>query len=79
MMPRASQPGDDNVATGLSRRAFIKATGQTGMALAASAGLGWLGGMAPALAQTRTLHILEWSSFVKEADVERDRQAAEFG
>lgn len=79
MMPRASQPGADNVATVLSRRAFIKATGQTGMALAASAGLGWLGGMAPALAQTRTLHILEWSSFVKEADVERDRQAAEFG
>ena len=38
----------------------------------------WVG-KAPALAQTKTLHILEWSSFVKEADVERDRQAAEFG
>ena len=79
MALRASQPGDENAAQGLSRRAFIKATGHTGMALAASAGLGWLGGTAPAFAQTRTLHILEWSSFVKEADVERDRQAAEFG
>jgi multiple sugar transport system substrate-binding protein len=49
------------------------------MAWAAATELGMLGGKAPAFAQTRTLHILEWSSFVKEADVERDRQAAEFG
>jgi multiple sugar transport system substrate-binding protein len=63
----------------MSRRTFLSTTGKAGAALAASAGLGILGGKAPAFAQTRTLHILEWSSFVKEADVERDRQAAEFG
>jgi multiple sugar transport system substrate-binding protein len=79
MASKASQPGDDNIAKGLSRRAFMKATGQAGIAFASSASLAWLGGVAPAFAQTRTLHILEWSSFVKEADVERDRQAAEFG
>jgi ABC-type glycerol-3-phosphate transport system substrate-binding protein len=36
-------------------------------------------GKAPALAQTRILHVLEWSSFVPAADVIRDQQAAEFG
>ena len=64
---------------GISRRTFLNTTGKVGIALAAGAGLEVWGGKAPALAQTKTLHILEWSSFVKEADVERDRQAAEFG
>jgi multiple sugar transport system substrate-binding protein len=49
------------------------------MALAAAVGVEFGGGKAPAFAQTRTLHILEWSSFVKEADVIRDQQAADFG
>jgi multiple sugar transport system substrate-binding protein len=49
------------------------------MALAAAAGAEFVGGQAPAFAQTRTLHVLEWSSFVPAADVLRDQQAAEFG
>lgn len=61
---------------GLSRRDFIK----TSTAAAMATGTGWsLFGQAPAWAQDRELHILEWSSFVKPADVETDRQAAEFG
>lgn len=61
---------------GMSRRDFIKTTS----GLAVAAGTGWsLLGQAPAFAQERTLHILEWSSFVKPADEETDRQAAEFG
>lgn len=61
---------------GMSRRDFIKTT--SGLAVAAGTGLG-LFGQAPAIAQDRELHVLEWSSFVKPADVETDRQAAEFG
>src|SRR5215813_11915519 len=60
---------------GLTRRAFLS----TSMALAAAAGTEFVTGQAPALAQTRTLHVLEWSSFVPAADVIRDQQAAEFG
>ena len=60
---------------GLTRRAFLS----TSMALAAAAGAEFVGGKAPALAQTRTLHVLEWTSFVPAADVVRDQQAAEFG
>ena len=59
----------------VTRRAFLT----TSMALAAAAGVEFVGGKAPVFAQARTLHILEWSSFVKEADVIRDQQAAEFG
>ena len=73
------QQADGKRPGGMTRRAFLCATGKAGMALAATAGVGFLGGRAPALAQTRTLHVLEWSSFVKEADVIRDQQAAEFG
>lgn len=75
----AATPQDSKDTGRLNRRAFLKATGTVGMALAAGTGAGILGGKAPAFAQARTLHVLEWSSFVKEADVERDRQAAEFG
>jgi ABC-type glycerol-3-phosphate transport system substrate-binding protein len=49
------------------------------LTLAAAAGVEFVGGKAPAFAQTRTLHVLEWSSFVPAADVIRDQQAAEFG
>ena len=75
MPQRVPQQAGESPAGGLTRRAFLTA----GMALAAAAGVEFVGGKAPALAQTRTLHILEWSSFVKEADVIRDQQTAEFG
>jgi multiple sugar transport system substrate-binding protein len=65
--------------TGLTRREFVKAASSTGLALAAGTSLSLFGGQAPAFAQSRELHILEWSSFVKPADVETDRQAEEFG
>ena len=62
----------------LSRRDFVKTTGAAAV-VATGAGLGLFGGKAPAFAQSRELHVLEWSSFVKEADKEVDAQAAEFG
>ena len=64
---------------GMTRRDFVKGTGGAGLAVAAGTGLGLFGGQAPAFAQSRELHILEWSSFIKPADVETNRQAAEFG
>ncbi|MBI4639516.1 MAG: extracellular solute-binding protein [Candidatus Tectomicrobia bacterium] len=78
-MKKNAQLQDGNPKEGLSRREFVKTTAKAGVALATGAGLGLFGGKAPAIAETRTLHILEWSSFVKQADVERDRQAEEFG
>lgn len=70
--------GEAEQSEGLSRRDFVKRTG-TGLAVAAGAGAGLFGGQPPARGQRRTLHILEWSSFISEADAETDRQAAEFG
>ena len=75
MPQRALQQAGGNPAGGLTRRAFLS----TSMVLAAAAGAEFVTGQAPALAQTRTLHVLEWSSFVPAADVIRDQQAAEFG
>ncbi len=75
MPQRVPQQAGASPTGGLTRRAFLT----TSMALAAAAGVEFVGGKAPALAQTRTLHILEWSSFVPAADVVRDQQAAEFG
>ena len=75
MPQRVPQQAGGNPAGGLTRRAFLS----TSMALAAAAGAEFVGGKAPALAQTRTLHVLEWTSFVPAADVVRDQQAAEFG
>ena len=75
MPQRVPQQAGASPAGGLTRRAFLT----TSMALAAAAGVEFVGGKAPALAQTRTLHVLEWSSFVPAADVLRDQQAAEFG
>ena len=72
----------DNAAgkNGVTRREFVKTTGKASLAAgAAGVGLGLYGGKAPAYAQSRELHILEWSSFIKDADVETDHQAAEFG
>jgi multiple sugar transport system substrate-binding protein len=59
----------------MTRRTFLTAS----VALAATAGVEFVGGQAPAFAQTRTLHVLEWSSFIPAADVVTDQQAAEFG
>ncbi len=38
----------------------------------------FLGGKAPAIAQERSVHYMQWTSFIPAADVETDRQAAEF-
>ncbi len=75
MRPRVSWPTHGHTPEGMTRRAFLTAS----MALAATAGVEFVGGQAPAFAQTRTLHVLEWSSFVPAADVVTDQQAAEFG
>jgi multiple sugar transport system substrate-binding protein len=71
--PQSPQPS-----AGLGRREWLKTTGAAA-AVATGAGLGLFGGKAPAFAQQRELKVLMWSSFVKEADVEVDRQAVEFG
>src|SRR5437867_10554587 len=75
MRPRVSWPTPGHTPEGMTRRTFLTAS----MALAATAGAEFIGGRAPAFAQTRTLHVLEWSSFVPVADVVTDQQAAEFG
>lgn len=59
----------------LTRRGLL--TGAAGAA--AIAGLGVWGGKAPAFAQARTLHVLAWSHFIKEADtLMRDELAPAF-
>jgi multiple sugar transport system substrate-binding protein len=73
-----TEPSQSRPRARLTRRQFVKGTGLAAAGVA-GAGLGLFGGKAPAFAQSRELHVLEWSSFVKEADVEVDRQAAEFG
>ena len=60
---------------GMTRRKFVETTAVAGGALVAAP---FLGGKAPAYAQARKVHYLQWTSFVKDADVEIDRQAAEF-
>ncbi len=60
---------------GLTRRQFTQNTALTGAAFAAAS---FLGGQAPAIAQARKLHYLQWSSFIGEADPEISRQAEEF-
>ncbi len=63
---------------GITRRQALKAAG-AGVIGSGLLGAGLFGGKPPAYAQERTLHVLEWSSFVPEADKEVDRQAVEFG
>ena len=60
---------------GLTRRQFTQNTALTGTAFAAAS---FLGGQAPAIAQERKLHYLQWSSFIGDADPEISRQAEEF-
>jgi multiple sugar transport system substrate-binding protein len=59
----------------MTRRRFVETTAVAGGALVAAP---FLGGKAPAYAQARKLHYLQWSSFIPAADVEIDRQAEEF-
>lgn len=72
--PQATEPHKN----GVTRRRFVQTTG-TGLAVAAGTGLGLFGGKPPAKGQRRTMHVLDWSSFVGPADTEVDRQAEEFG
>jgi multiple sugar transport system substrate-binding protein len=65
-----------STATGaMTRRKFVETTAVAGGALAATP---FLGGKAPAYAQERKVHYLQWTSFIPAADVEIDRQAEEF-
>jgi multiple sugar transport system substrate-binding protein len=59
---------------GMTRRRFVETTAVAGGALAVP----FLGGKAPAIAQERRVHYLQWTSFIPAADVEVDRQAEEF-
>ena len=61
--------------TAMTRRKFVETTAVAGGALVAAP---FLGGKAPAYAQARKLHYLQWSSFIPAADVEINRQAEEF-
>jgi multiple sugar transport system substrate-binding protein len=61
--------------SGLTRRKFVETTAIAGAAAAVTP---FLGGKAPAIAQERKVHYLQWTSFVPAADVETDRQAEEF-
>lgn len=60
---------------GLTRRKFVETTAIAGATVAVTP---FLGGKAPAYAQARKLHYLQWSSFIPAADVEINRQAEEF-
>ena len=59
----------------MTRRKFVETTAVAGGTLLAAP---FLGGKAPAYAQARKLHYLQWSSFVPAADEEIKRQAEEF-
>ncbi len=61
--------------TAMTRRRFVETTAVAGGALVAAP---FLGGKAPAYAQARQLHYLQWSSFIPAADDEINRQAEEF-
>jgi multiple sugar transport system substrate-binding protein len=67
-------PGTPTKST-MTRRKFVETTAVAGGTLLAAP---FLGGKAPAYAQARKLHYLQWSSFVPAADEEIKRQADEF-
>ncbi len=71
------QEADKHLTTsnGLTRRKFVETTAIAGAAAAVTP---FLGGKAPAYAQERKVHYLQWTSFIPAADVEIDRQAEEF-
>ena len=70
----SSTPGTPTKSA-MTRRKFVETTAVAGGALVAAP---FLGGKAPAYAQARKLHYLQWSSFVPAADDEINRQAEEF-
>jgi len=74
MKTDSTRPGAPAKTT-MSRRRFVETTAVAGGALLATP---FLGGKAPAYAQARKVHYLQWSSFIPAADLEIDRQAAEF-
>jgi multiple sugar transport system substrate-binding protein len=61
--------------TAMTRRKFVETAAVAGGALVAAP---FLGGKAPAYAQARKVHYLQWSSFIPAADDEINRQAQEF-
>ena len=63
------------IKSAMTRRKFVETTAVAGGALVAAP---FLGGKAPAYAQARKVHYLQWTSFVPAADAEVDRQAKEF-
>jgi len=69
------QETDKLITAGLTRRKFVETTAIAGAATAVTP---FLGGKAPAIAQERTVHYLQWTSFIPAADVEVDGQAEEF-
>ena len=63
----------------IDRRGFLKVGGAVG----AAAATGWLQALlaarrAPAHAQGRQIHLLQWVDFIPEGDAELRRQAAEY-
>ena len=75
MMKKSTMKPVTQTGKGLTRRQFTQNTALTGTAFAAAS---FLGGQAPAIAQERKLHYLQWSSFIGDADPEISRQAEEF-
>ena len=69
------KPPQSGAGTAMTRRKFVETTAVVGGTLAAAP---FLGGKAPAYAQARRVHYLQWTSFIPAADQEIDRQAAEF-
>jgi multiple sugar transport system substrate-binding protein len=75
MKKTVSIASNSPIKPGMTRRKFVETTAIAGGALVAAP---FLGGKAPAYAQARKVHYLQWSSFIPAADVEIDRQAEEF-
>jgi multiple sugar transport system substrate-binding protein len=75
MKKTVSIASNSPIKSGMTRRKFVETTAIAGGALVAAP---FLGGKAPAYAQARKVHYLQWSSFIPAADVEIDRQAEEF-
>lgn len=76
-MNRAGRKGYVHQQKKITRRKFLKSTGAA--VLAVSGGLGILAGRAPAFAKERTLHVLAWKHFIREADaLMRDEFIPEF-
>jgi multiple sugar transport system substrate-binding protein len=63
----------------MNRREFLKATAATAAAMVWEAGQSSLSFPAPAILKGTQLHLLQWSNFISQADVELQRQASEWG